>query len=55
VRVAEYQKIVDEHGEQAVHIRPARGWPPRCETGLSFRLWCLEYLDRARNAANAAP
>ena len=55
VRVAEYQKIVDEHGEQAVHIRPARGWPPRCETGLSFRLWCLEYLDRARNATNAAP
>lgn len=50
VRISEYQKIVDQHGDQAVHIRAARGWPPRCETGLSFRLWCLEYLDRAKNA-----
>jgi hypothetical protein len=56
VRVAEYQKIVDEHGEQAVHVRANRGWPTRpCEVGVPFRLWCLEYLDRARNAANAAP
>jgi hypothetical protein len=51
VRVAEYQKVVDEHGEQAVHIRPNRGWPNRpCEVGLSFRLWCIEHLDRAKNA-----
>jgi hypothetical protein len=51
VRVVEYQKIVDGHGEQAVHIRPNRGWPNRrCEVGLTFRLWCLEYLDRAKNA-----
>jgi hypothetical protein len=56
VRVAEYQKIVDEHGDQAVHVRANRGWPTRpCEVGVPFRLWCLEYLDRARNAANAAP
>ena len=52
VRVAEYQTIVDAHGEHAVHIRPNRGWPNRpCEVGVTFRLWCLEYLDRARNAA----
>jgi hypothetical protein len=52
VRVAEYQKDVDAHGEQAVHIRPNRGWPKRpCEIGVTFRLWCLEYLDRAKNAA----
>jgi hypothetical protein len=51
VRVAEYQKIVDEHGEQAVHIRPNRRWPNQpCEVGLSFRLWCLEYLERAKDA-----
>jgi hypothetical protein len=56
VRVAEYQKIVDEHGAQAVHIRAGRGWLAHpCEVGVPFRLWCLEYLDRARNAANAAP
>jgi len=56
VRVAEYQKIVDEHGEQAVHVRANRGWPSRpCEVGVPFRLWCLEYLDRAKNAANPAP
>jgi len=56
VRVAEYQKIVDEHGDQAVHVRANRGWPTRpCEVGVPFRLWCLEYLDRARNAAYAAP
>jgi hypothetical protein len=56
VRVAEYQKIVDEHGEQAVHVRANRGWPSGpCEVGVPFRLWCLEYLDRSRNAANAAP
>lgn len=56
VRVAEYQTIVDDHGEQAVHIRPNRGWPNRpCEAGITFRFWCLEHLDRATNTANAAP
>lgn len=50
VRVAEYQRIADEHDEQTVHIRPNRGWPNRpCEVGATYRLWCLEYFDRARN------
>jgi hypothetical protein len=54
VRVAEYQKIVDEHGDEAVHIRPNRGWPTRpCESGVTYRLWCLEHLDRAKNASPA--
>lgn len=51
VRVAEYQKMADEHDRQTVHVTPNRGWPERpCEADVSFRLWCLEYLDRARNA-----
>jgi hypothetical protein len=51
VRIAEYQRDVDAHGEQAVHIRPNRGWPKHpCEIGVTYRLWCLEYLDRAKNA-----
>jgi hypothetical protein len=52
VRVAEYQDLVDAHGDQAVEIRPNRGWPQRpCEVGVTFRLWCLDHLDRAKNAA----
>ena len=52
VRVLEYQKIADDHEGQTVYIRPNRGWPDRpCDVGLSYRLWCLEHLDRARHAA----
>jgi hypothetical protein len=52
VRVLEYQKIADDHEGQTVYIRPNRGWPDRpCDVGLSYRLWCLEHLDRARDAA----
>jgi hypothetical protein len=51
VRVLEYQKIADEHEGRTVYIRPNRGWPNRpCEVGLSYRLWCLENMERARNA-----
>jgi hypothetical protein len=46
VRVAEYQKIVDQHDAQAVHVMAARGWPPRCEVGFMFRLWCVDRRDR---------
>lgn len=51
VRIAEYQKIVDEHGEQAVHIRANRQWPRPCQAGVNYRYWCLEHLDRAKNVA----
>ncbi|MSO55724.1 MAG: hypothetical protein EXQ55_02205 [Acidobacteria bacterium] len=52
VRIAEYQRIADEHAQQTVHIMPNRGWPNRpCEVGVTFRLWCLEYLDRATHVA----
>jgi hypothetical protein len=52
VRVQEYQKIADDHEAQTVYIRPNRGWPLRpCDVGVSYRLWCLEHLDRAKNAA----
>ena len=52
VRIAEYQRIADEHDQQTVHIRPNRGWPNRpCEVGITFRLWCLEHFDRAKNVA----
>jgi hypothetical protein len=52
VRVAEYQKIADDHEVKTVYIRPNRNWPTRpCEIGLTYRLWCLEHLDRAKNAS----
>jgi hypothetical protein len=52
VRVLEYQRIADEHDQQTVHIRPNRGWPNRpCEEGVGFRLWCMDYFDRAKNVA----
>jgi hypothetical protein len=52
VRVQEYQKIADDHDQQTVHILPNNGWPGRpCDVGVTYRLWCLQYLDRARNIA----
>lgn len=53
VRVAEYQRIADEHDQQTVHIRPIRDWPRDCEEGIAYRLWCLDYFDRARNVARS--
>jgi hypothetical protein len=53
VRVAEYQRIADEHDQQTVHIVPNPGWPdrPQCEGGTSFNEWCLQYFERARGVA----
>jgi hypothetical protein len=51
VRVLAYQKSADDHEAQTVYIRPNRGWPQRpCEVGVTYRLWCLEHLERAKNA-----
>lgn len=47
VRVAEYQQTVDEHETQAVYI--FEGFA--CDKdGVTFRQWCLTYLERAHGA-----
>jgi hypothetical protein len=52
VRVAEYQDVVDAHPNHVVEIRPNRGWPQRpCEVGVTFRLWCIDHLEHAKNTA----
>jgi hypothetical protein len=52
VRVEEYQKVADAHDQQTVHILPNPGWPNHnCEVGVTYRLWCLQYLDRASHVA----
>jgi len=44
VRVLEYQRAVDAHAAEAVRLMPIRGG---CQSGVPFRLWCLEDFDRA--------
>jgi hypothetical protein len=48
VRIDEYRRIVDQHDKQLVRILPERDG---CQSGVPFRLWCLENLDQARGAA----
>jgi hypothetical protein len=54
VRVAEYQSIVNDHDGQALHILANPAWPANgCEELPSYGLWCLQFLDRARNVRTA--
>ena len=50
VRVAEYQRTVDQHGDEAVQILSIRDG---CRQGVPFRYWCLINLDRARHVLSA--
>jgi hypothetical protein len=54
VRVAEYQKIVDQHRGQAIEITHNVAWHDHgCEHGVALRFWCLENLDRARHVTQS--
>lgn len=46
VRVAEYQHLVDAHETQAVYIFEDAAC---AKDGISFRQWCLTYLERAHS------
>jgi hypothetical protein len=45
VRIAEYQRIVQEHEAESVQIFEDTSCLPE---GARFRRWCLMYLERAR-------
>jgi hypothetical protein len=45
VRIAEYQRIVDEHEARAVYIFEDAACS---KDGVAFRQWCLTYLERAQ-------
>jgi len=49
VRVAEYQRAVDQHGDEAVLILTNGDG---CQKGVAFRNWCLVDLDRARGVGS---
>jgi hypothetical protein len=45
VRIAEYQRIGDEHEARAVYIFEDAACS---KDGVAFRQWCLTYLERAQ-------
>jgi hypothetical protein len=52
VRIAAYQDIVNAHDAQTVHILPNGNWPAKpCDGAVTFRIWCLQYFERARNVS----
>ena len=47
VRIAEYQRILDEHDRESVIVSPN---PPCGPTSIAFREYCISVLERARHA-----
>jgi hypothetical protein len=45
VRIDEYRRIVDQHEKELIRILPERDG---CQSGVAFRIWCLEGLEHAR-------
>ena len=47
VRIAEYQRLLDEHDRESVIVSPN---PPCGPTSMAFREYCISVLERARHA-----
>jgi hypothetical protein len=47
VRIAEYQKVLEEHDRESVIVSPN---PPCGRAGIALREYCISVLERARHA-----